>query len=177
MNRANAAPGIGADAKATAMILEVIAVMCACVWLYVAIVAALKPTELARPLWAVFPWRQDTVAAVCFAVSAAACLAARVVVQRRTNAGLSRRAFAEACLRTLLVYSGLVAVYLCANAITHPSTLDMPLTHFMSWPTEAVALATSMICVAASFIVLRSLENRRRDGLGNGSDHDVPSTN
>ena len=35
MNRANAAPGIGADAKATAMILEVIAVMCACVWLYV----------------------------------------------------------------------------------------------------------------------------------------------
>ena len=42
-------------------------------------------------------------------------------------------------------------VYIAGNAISHPETLSMPLTHFLSWPREDTFGA---VCFLLSFIAL-----------------------
>jgi hypothetical protein len=52
-------------------------------------------------------------------------------------------------LLTLAVYGFAGWVYIAGNAISHPETLPLPLTHFASWPREdtfgAVCFAVSCL--------------------------------
>jgi hypothetical protein len=112
-------------------------------WVGVAAVAVVAPQQLST---VVLGTRLDTVGAVCFGVAAALLLAAALL------AGPGR------VTRSLLATLGVVAtggwLYIGANALHHPQTLHLGLTHFTRLPTEAqfgvACLALSVTCAAAS---------------------------
>jgi len=52
---------------------------------------------------------------------------------------------------TIFVFGLAGWVYIAGNAISHPETLHLPLTHFLSWPREDTFGA---ICFFFSFISL-----------------------
>ena len=54
----------------------------------------------------------------------------------------------QAVLTTVAVYSLAGWIYIALNAIVHPETLHLPLTHFTSWPHEDTFGA---LCFAISF--------------------------
>lgn len=68
---------------------------------------------------------------------------------------LSRGKVAGASVRTLFVYSTVIAIYLMVNSITHPETMAKPLTHVLPWPTEGSALVFALLCSGSSFFLLR----------------------
>lgn len=63
-----------------------------------------------------------------------------------------------ALLRTVRGYGLLVWAYLALNAVTHPETLRMQLTHFAPWPAEG---DTAVLCFAASAVAFFVLRLRR----------------
>lgn len=54
---------------------------------------------------------------------------------------------------TLFVFGLLGWIYIVLNAEVHPETLDMPLTHFLSYPREDTFGAFSFLVAAVSFFV------------------------
>jgi hypothetical protein len=125
-------------------------------WLYVAVVAVVYPGELSFPIVVGIPIRRDTLAIICFGVSAVAYFLREI---RKQSSGsrdaFSRRTVARASLRTIFVYSTMTAIYLMANSITHPKTMTMPLTHVVDWPTEGTVFAFASFCSVLSFFFLR----------------------
>jgi hypothetical protein len=143
-----------ADTWRPALILaavETIALIGALVWAYVAVVAMIYPERLNVPLASWLPIRRDALATLAFAAS----VTAFVVSQSR------RSAMPLALGRALFVYSAMVSGYLMGNSITHPATMDLPLTHLVSWPLERTVLSGSLICLVASFFALRVLRNAK----------------
>ena len=75
-----------------------------------------------------------------------------------------RYAAGVALLRTTAVYATLTWVYLAANSISHPETMDMRLTHFAPWPTERLTLAVALLVSAAAIFTVRY--RAYRSGVG-----------
>ncbi len=59
-----------------------------------------------------------------------------------------RRSVAEPILVVIAFYSFAGWVYIAANAVSHPDTLSLPLTHLAPWPREDTFGAA---CFAISF--------------------------
>jgi hypothetical protein len=59
--------------------------------------------------------------------------------------------FIKALSFTLFVFGFGGWFYIAENAVFHPQTLPLPLTHFLSWPREDTFGA---ICFAVSFVSL-----------------------
>lgn len=59
------------------------------------------------------------------------------------------KGFFEALALTLFVFSLAGWMYIAGNAIFHPWTLPLPLTHFADWPREDTF---GSLCFAISFI-------------------------
>ena len=70
---------------------------------------------------------------------------------------LSHQWIARASLRTVFAYSTMMASYLMVNSIAHANTIGMPLTHFLSWPTQGTVLAVVLLCSASSFLAIRAM--------------------
>lgn len=98
-------------------------------WIVVAVIAAFDPAGLQMYVASFIPVRRDTLGIVCFALSASLFLVSAV---------LRRRSYP--LLRTVRVFAGATVVYLLTNALTHPETMRMPLTHLVSWPSELATL-------------------------------------
>jgi uncharacterized membrane protein YhaH (DUF805 family) len=133
--------------------VETVALFGALVWSYVAVVAMVYPERLDIPLASWIPVRRDAVATLAFAVSVLAFFVSQ----------WCRSAMPLAWWRTMLVYSAMVSVYLMGNSITHPATMNLPLTHLLSFPLERTVLCISLICLASSFFALRVVKQRASD--------------
>lgn len=124
-------------------------------WVYVAVLAAARPTVLSEHIAAVLPVRRDTFGAVCLLGSALCAFTLRA----RTGAywvRLKGKAGAlDAALRTTAVYALLVWVYLCVNSVTHPQTTGMRLIHFWSSPSEGTTAVGCFIAVTAGLFAVR----------------------
>ena len=59
-----------------------------------------------------------------------------------------------ALLRTLRVYCTAGWIYIACNAVSHPRTLHMRLTHFYPWPTELMFGIACFLLSTFSFVVL-----------------------
>lgn len=59
--------------------------------------------------------------------------------------------YIKAITLTLAIYGFAGWFYIAENAVFHPVTLNLPLTHLLSWPREDTFGA---ICFAISFIAL-----------------------
>lgn len=134
-------------------------------WIYVAVYAATHPRDLSVPIAAVVPLRRDTFGALAFIASALAA----VVLQARTGRLWARRAapvrsLKPAVLNTIAGYGLLVWAYLCVNSMTHPWTMRMQLTHFVSWPSEGGTAVASYAASAVALYVVRSAGSDGDDG-------------
>ena len=59
--------------------------------------------------------------------------------------------FLKAATPTLFVHSFAGWVYIAGNAVFHPNTLSMPLTHLVDWPREDTF---GIVCFGVSFVSL-----------------------
>jgi hypothetical protein len=144
---------------------------CLC-WVGVCLVAIFRQAQLARPYWpAVSSVRTDTAGAIAFLISGAG-LAVSEYFRLDRGSVLSwptsaRRRFgslaAQATAETTAVLSSALIIYLSANQVTHPVTIELQATHFASWPTEGTLRVLSLLACAVSTGAARWL---RADRVG-----------
>jgi hypothetical protein len=119
------------------------------------LVASFRPNDLAMPYWDGVSWlRTDTSGAVTFVVLAVSLCTSEYLRLRRkepnpaTASVQARNPLAAAIARVVALLSTVLVVYLSVNAVTHPATLSLHVTHFASWPTEGtVRVAALCLCV------------------------------
>jgi hypothetical protein len=128
----------------------------------VCLVGSFRDSELSAPYWAGIPGlRTDTCGeaafldvAVCFATSEYLRLnRRRDDVARSAQQPLSSKTalLAVAIAKTIAALATGVVVYLSVNAVTHPATLALHLTHLAPWPAEGtVRVIALLLCVCAS---------------------------
>jgi hypothetical protein len=68
-----------------------------------------------------------------------------------------------AVLRAVLLHSLIGWVYVAMNAISHPWTLDMRLTHFSDWPHEGDFGIGCFVVMLASALLLGGLTGASRE--------------
>jgi hypothetical protein len=140
------------------------------IWSGTALVASFSGGE-ASPYWPVIPHlRTDTTGVVAFAVAVVSLVVSRYLQLRRRDGVAVQPAarsagllMTQAVAETAAVLGTAVVVYLSVNAVTHPSTLRLQLTHLWPWPTEGTARVIALgICLVAvsSSRYLRATANR-----------------
>lgn len=139
-------------------------------WISVCLVATFHPNDLSFPYWRDIPGlRTDTCGIVAFCVTAV-CLGTSefLRLQRRrgvlSTPGPRARELPNGWSLTALATSETVAVmatglvvYLSANAVTHPVTLNIQAMHWASWPTEGTLRVIALGLCLGSVTVLRYL--------------------
>ena len=142
------------------------------VWIGSALVGSFG-TDDAAPYWPAVPGlRTDTAGALAFAVAAVSLSVSRYLQLRRrrgrarvrpltSSAGVTA---VQAVAETAAVLCSGVVIYLSVNAVTHPWTLKIQLTHLLPWPSEGtvrvIALGICLVTTAVSRY-LRSADGGR----------------
>ena len=130
---------------------------CVLIWAGSALVASFTGGE-SNPYWPAIPsLRTDTAGVIAFAVAIVSLVLSKYLQLRRCDdapaAPLARTAgvsLAQAVAETAaFLGTGLVG-YLSLNAVTHPFTLRLQLTHLWPWPSEGTVRVIGLgICLAA----------------------------
>ena len=131
------------------------------IWGGVALVAAFSPYE-AYPYWPVIAHlRTDTTGVLAFGVAAVSLVVAKYLqLSRRSNAPAqpagkpaARTAgvlMVQAVAEAAAVLATGIVIYLSLNAVVHPWSLRMQLTHLWPWPSEGTVRVIGLgICLVA----------------------------
>ncbi len=78
--------------------------------------------------------------------------------ERNNRSRRGRHAVLLVALKTISLYSFAGWAYIAMNAIFHPATLKLPLSHLLSWPHEDTFGAICFVVSASSFFCLQLLE-------------------
>jgi hypothetical protein len=130
-------------------------------------VGSLRPSELPTPYWVRLGWlRTDTLGVVCFVIATLAFTASESLrLSRTATRPTSAPADASsgpthvltlAAARALTAAAAVLVVYLSVNAVTHPRSLDLPATHFGSWPTESTLRVAACVVVTIAAGIART---------------------
>jgi hypothetical protein len=131
------------------------------IWVGSALVASFAGTE-ANPYWSAIPFlRTDTAGDLAFAVAIVSLVVSRYLQLRRRRAAPVQpaarpagRVMVQALAETASVLFTAVVIYLSFNAVTHPETLELQLTHLLPGPSEGtvrvIALGICLVAVATS---------------------------
>ena len=131
------------------------------IWVGSALVASFTDYE-AFPYWPAIPHlRTDTSGVIAFGISLISLAVSRYLQLRRRNGApvvrvaRTRGVLAvQAVAETAAVLATGMVMYLSLNAVTHPFTLRLQLTHLWPWPSEGtvrvIGLAVCLIAVATS---------------------------
>ena len=127
------------------------------IWSGSALVASFSDGE-ANPYWPNIPGlRTDTTGVIAFAVAIVSLLVSKYLqLSRRSSAPaepIARPAWVlavQATAETAAVLGTALVIYLSLNAVTHPITLTLQLTHLWPWPSEGTVRVIGLgICLAA----------------------------
>jgi hypothetical protein len=130
------------------------------VWIGSALVGSFGASG-AVPYWPTLPHlRTDTAGALAFVVAAATLSISRYLQLRRRSSVTLRSAdrpagvyAVQAVAETATVLCTGVVIYLSLNAVTHPWTLRIHLTHLLSWPSEGTVRVIALgICLVATAV-------------------------
>jgi hypothetical protein len=130
------------------------------IWIGSALVASFTGGE-ANPYWPAIPFlRTDTAGDLAFVVAIVSLVVSRYLQLRRRAAPVRPAArpaglvMVQAMAETAAVLFTGVVIYLSFNAVTHPVTLGLQLTHLLPGPSEGttrvIALAICLVAVATS---------------------------
>ena len=131
------------------------------IWVGSALVASFTDYE-AFPYWPAIPHlRTDTSGVIAFGISLISLAVSRYLQLRRRNSGpvvpVARSAgvlAVQAAAETAAVLATGMVIYLSMNAVTHPFTLRLQLTHLWPWPSEGtvrvIGLGICAVGVATS---------------------------
>jgi hypothetical protein len=127
------------------------------IWGGTALVASFTSGE-ANPYWPAIPGlRTDTTGALAFGVAVVGLVISYYLqLQRRgdppaptapRSAGVN---LVQAVAETAVILATGVVIYLSLNAVTHPFTLQLQLTHLWPWPSEGTVRVIALgVCLAA----------------------------
>jgi hypothetical protein len=130
------------------------------------LVGSFRPRDLAHPYVGHLTWlRVDTFGIACFFVATVGLATSSYLrrsnwVTPRTATGPSSGTIGlltSVVARSLIAAGTTLVVYISVNAVTHPITLERPVTHLLSWPTEGTLRAVSLIVVAVAVAIDRAL--------------------
>jgi hypothetical protein len=130
-------------------------------WLTVCLVGSFRPEQLSAPYWSGLPAaRTDTSGVAAFILAAVFLTTGEYRRLRRKSAVYGRKlergrdndsqlsafaAFLKASCGTVAVLFTGIVTYISVNSITHPVTLGLHATHFMSWPAEGTLRAIALL--------------------------------
>jgi hypothetical protein len=162
-----------AGARATEAVAAGLAVSSLLCWVSTAIVGSFRPQGLPAPYWQGLPWlRTDSLGILAFVVAALSLPVSEYLRLRRRRAaaaspdggaagGLGGKAdgalVALAVSETVAVLSTGVVGYLSVNAVTHPQTLLLQVTHLAPGPSEGTLRVAGLILCFCSVSVARYL--------------------
>jgi hypothetical protein len=135
-------------------------------WISVCLVASFRPSSLASPYWSeVKGLRMDTFGEICFLIVAFTLVVSEFLRLRRkqgqkearqhVQAGSAFKPLATAVAEVIALLSSGLVVYVSVNAVTHPDTLVLRVTHFATWPTEGTVRIAALFLSACSVAFLR----------------------
>jgi heme/copper-type cytochrome/quinol oxidase subunit 2 len=135
-------------------------------WASVCLVASFRPNNLANPYWSEAKWlRTDTCGVICFLIVALTLVVSEFLRLRRkqgqkearqhVQAGSAFEPFATAVAEVIVLLSSGLVVYVSVNAVTHPDTLVLRVTHFATWPTEGTTRIAALFLSVCSVAFLR----------------------
>ena len=135
------------------------------IWAGTALVASFTPFE-ATPYWPAIPGlRNDTTGVLSFAVAIVGLVVGKYLQLRRRGGAPAQPApvpaarpaavvLLQAVAETAVILATGVVAYLSVNAVTHPITLRLQLTHLWPWPSEGtvrvMALGVCLVAVSIS---------------------------
>jgi hypothetical protein len=136
-------------------------------WASTALVGSFRGQDLPVHYWQPIPLCTDTSGFIAFLVATICLTASEYLRLRRRRAGPASPRAAPAPAATLaLAVSEMVTVlatglfaYLSFNAITHPETLLLHITHLLPWPAEGTVRVEALLlctCAAAVWRYLRA---------------------
>jgi hypothetical protein len=162
---------LGADRARRRLAVEAVAVGLAygggLCWASTCLVASFRLQLLGNPYWSALPGlRTDTCGALAFVVAAIGLAISEYLrLQRRQGrvaawsqrpqAHNGARSAAMAGAETVTALSTGLVAYLSVNAVTHPYTLAVRATHFVSWPTEGTLRVLALFACVASLGLTR----------------------
>jgi hypothetical protein len=147
------------------------------IWAGTALVGTFSASE-ADPYWPAVPLlRTDTTGALAFAVAIVSLVVSKYLQLSRRNGAPAQPTATPAAARSasvltvqamaetgVILGTGLV-IYLSLNAVTHPVTLGIQLTHLWPWPSEGTVRVIGLgICLVS--VALRRYLRVTADGTG-----------
>jgi hypothetical protein len=158
----------GTHARAAEAVAAGLAFSSLLCWATTALVASFRPQGLPAPYWQALPWlRTDTLGVLAFLVAAVSLPVSEYLRlrRRRTAAAAPAESSADGPLVALAV-SETVAVlatgvvgYLSVNAVTHPYTLLIQVTHLLPWPSEGTLRVAGLILCFVAVTSVRYLRS------------------
>jgi hypothetical protein len=127
------------------------------IWSGSALVASFTANE-AEPYWSVIPHlRTDTTGVIAFSVAIVSLMVSKYLQLRRDSSAPARPTArpagvlaVQAAAETAAFLSTGLVIYLSVNAVTHPFTLKLQLTHLWPWPSEGTVRVIGLgICLVA----------------------------
>ena len=135
-------------------------------WASTALVGSFRGQDLPGRYWQPIPVRTDTSGFIAFVV-AAICLATSeyLRLRRRREAVPGPPPGPAATLvlalaETVAVLATGLFVYLSFNAVTHPGSLVLHITHLLPWPAEGTVRVEALLLCACSTALWRYLRAR-----------------
>jgi hypothetical protein len=167
--------------EASAAGLGAAALLC---WASVCLLASFRPKGLPTPYWSgLSHLRSDTCGIAAFSLAAVCLWASEYLRWRRRArqvsegelgtsgqaAGIGRSTGRAALLllsaaEIAAALSVCLVTYLSVNAVTHPATLNLHVTHLLSWPTEGTLRFLALVVTAVAVALLRYLWPQRPQG-------------
>ncbi len=137
-------------------------------WASTALVGSFRDQDLPGRYWQPIPLRTDTSGFIAFLIAAAGLVTSEYLRLRRRGAAASRplpgpaATMVLAAAETVAVLATGLFVYLSLNALIHPATLQLQITHLLPWPAEGTVRVEALLLAACSVAAWRYLRARHR---------------